>query len=178
MKSMSDSNVERKVCDNTVGEAELDQALADSFPSSDPLQWTLGVNPHCDTEAGPERAVEVTGRAKMTQARTIARDELKRMLDQGGDFYLWNVLTDDYFHGEMIPGSHRVPLDRVGRHVAHSRVPKDAEIIVYCAGPRCPMSGMAAEKLRKLGYTNVRAYEGGVEEWVQAGHEIVQLSTA
>lgn len=61
----------------------------------------------------------------MTQVRTIARDELKRMLDQRGDFHFWNVLTDDYFHGEMIPGSHRVPLDLVGRHVAHSRVPKD-----------------------------------------------------
>lgn len=55
---MSDSIVERKVCDNTVGEAELDQALADSFPSSDPLQWTLGLDRHCNTEGGPERAAE------------------------------------------------------------------------------------------------------------------------
>ena len=178
MKRMSDSNVERKVCDNTVGEAELDQALADSFPSSDPLPWTLGLDPHCDTGSGPERAVEYLGREKMTQVRTIARNELKRMLDRGGDFHLWNVLTDDYFHGEMIPGSHRVPLDEVGRHVARSHVPKDAEIIVYCAGPRCPMSGMAAEQLRKLGYTHVRAYEGGIEEWVEAGYEIEHPSTA
>ena len=178
MKDMSDSNVERNVCDNTVREAELDQALADSFPSSDPLQWTLGLDRHCDNEGGPGRAEEEIGREKMTQARTITRNELKRMLDQGGDFRLWNVLTDDYFHGEMIPGSHRVPLDRLERHVAHSHVPKDAEIIVYCAGPRCPMSGMAAEKLRELGYANVRAYEGGIEEWKEAGYEIEQLSTA
>lgn len=114
----------------------------------------------------------------MTQIRTVEKNELKWMLNQGGDFHLWNVLTDDYFHGEMIPGSHRVPLDQVERHVADSDVPKDAEIIVYCAGPRCPMSGMAAEKLQKLGYTNVRAYEGGIEEWVEAGYEIEQLSTA
>ena len=178
MKGMSDSIVERKVCDNTVGEAELDQALADSFPSSDPPQWTLGLGPHCDTEGGPGRDVEEIGREKMTQVRTIARDELKRMLDRGGDFYLWNVLTDDYFHGEMIPGSHRVPLEQVGRQVAHTHVPKDAEIIVYCAGPRCPMSGTAAKKLRELGYANVRAYEGGTEEWKEAGSEIEQLSTA
>lgn len=34
------------------------------------------------------------------------------------------------------------------------------------------MSGMAAEKLRRLGYANVRAYEGGIEERVEAGYEI------
>ena len=40
------------------------------------------------------------------------------------------------------------------------------------------MSGLAAEKLRELGYANVRAYEGGTEEWEEAGYEIEQLSTA
>lgn len=58
LKGMSDSNVERKVCDSAVGEAEIDQALADSFPSSDPPQWTLGLGPHCVTEGDTERAVE------------------------------------------------------------------------------------------------------------------------
>jgi len=86
------------------------------------------------------------------------------------------VLTDEYFHGEMIPGSHRVPLDRVGRHVTRNHVPKDAEIIVYCAGPGCPMSGMAAEKLRKLGYTDVKAYEDGIEGRAKGGHGIERLS--
>ena len=40
------------------------------------------------------------------------------------------------------------------------------------------MSRMAAEKLITLGYTNVKAYEGGIEEWKEAGHEIEQLSVA
>jgi rhodanese-related sulfurtransferase len=31
---------------------------------------------------------------------------------------------------------------------------------------------MAAEKLQTLGYTNVRAYEGGIEEWKRAGHTV------
>jgi hypothetical protein len=60
VKGTSHSNVERRVCEDTVGEAELDQALADSFPSSDPLQWTLGLGPHCDPEGGPETAAEET----------------------------------------------------------------------------------------------------------------------
>jgi rhodanese-related sulfurtransferase len=31
---------------------------------------------------------------------------------------------------------------------------------------------MAAQKLTDLGFTNVRAYEGGLEDWKNAGHSI------
>ena len=53
--------------------------------------------------------------------------------------------------------------------VQSTNLPKDAQIVVYCAGPTCPQSRLAAEKLLKLGYENVRAYEGGLEEWKAAG---------
>ena len=112
----------------------------------------------------------------MADIQTITTEDLKHRLDQGGDFHFWNVLTDEYFHGELIPGSHRVPLDRIGRESATNHVPKDAEVIVYCGDPKCPQSRMAAEKLETLGYTNVRAYEGGIEEWKEAGHEIERLA--
>jgi len=69
----------------------------------------------------------------------------------------------------MIPGSRRVPLDTVGREVAGSGLAKDAEIVVYCSGPSCPQSHAAAEKLTKLGYTNVRLFKGGLKEWKHAG---------
>jgi rhodanese-related sulfurtransferase len=81
----------------------------------------------------------------------------------------WNVLTDEWFKGENISGSRRVPLDKVGHEVRSTNLPKNAEIVVYCGGPKCPLSQMAAEKLAKLGYENVRAYEGGLEEWKGAG---------
>ncbi len=50
-----------------------------------------------------------------------------------------------------------------------TNLPKSAEIVVYCGGPKCPRSRMAADKLVKLGFENVRAYEGGLEEWRGAG---------
>ena len=112
----------------------------------------------------------------MADIQIITTEDLKRRLDQGGDFHFWNVLTDEYFHGELIPGSRRVPLDRIGRDASTNHVPKNAEVVVYCAGPKCPQSRMAAEKLQTLGYTNVRAYEGGIEEWKEAGHEIERLA--
>lgn len=101
---------------------------------------------------------------------TIATSELHERLRRGEGLQFWNVLTDDYFKGEMIPGSRRVPLDRVGREAAG--IAEDAEIVVYCAGPACPQSRLAAEKLLALGFGRVQAYEGGLEEWKGAGHPI------
>ena len=50
-----------------------------------------------------------------------------------------------------------------------TNLPKNTEIVVYCGGPKCPLSRMAAEKMVKLGYQNIRSYEGRLEEWKAAG---------
>jgi rhodanese-related sulfurtransferase len=105
-----------------------------------------------------------------TTAQTISIDELTKRLDDGDVAQLWNVLTDDYFTGEMIPGSRRVPLDRVGREAAP--LGRDTAIVVYCSGPGCPQSRLAADKLAALGFTNVRAFEGGLEVWRDAGRHL------
>jgi rhodanese-related sulfurtransferase len=109
----------------------------------------------------------------MRDARTISTDELRQRLDHGHIAHLWNVLTSQYFTGDIIPGSTRMPLDTIGH--ATASVPKDAEIITYCGGPKCPQSGQAAQRLRELGYTNVRAYEEGLEGWKAAGHAVETL---
>ncbi len=114
----------------------------------------------------------------MSDIKTVSTAELEGKLRAGARFEFWNVLTDEYFHGEMIPGSRRVPLDQVGREAREGGLAKDAEVVVYCAGPKCPQSRMAAEKLQALGYTNVRAYEGGLEEWKAAGHEVESVAAS
>ncbi|HEV2880103.1 MAG TPA: rhodanese-like domain-containing protein [Pyrinomonadaceae bacterium] len=111
----------------------------------------------------------------MADIKIISTVELEQQLREGGKLEFWNVLTDEYFNGEMIPGSRRVPLERVGREARETNLAKDAEIIVYCAGPQCPQSGYAARKLEDLGYTNVKAYEGGLEEWKGLGREVERV---
>ena len=107
--------------------------------------------------------------------QTISTRELHQRLQSKPAFEFWNVLTDEYFKGENISGSRRVPLDKVGNEVREAQIPKDAEIVVYCAGPHCPQSRFAAEKLAKLGYDNVRAYEGGLQEWKEAGYGVEKI---
>ena len=111
----------------------------------------------------------------MSALPTISTEALAERLTIPTPFQLWNVLNDDYFNGTFLPGSLRLPSDNVGRIVAALGLAKHAEIVVYCAGEHCPSSRSAAEKLIALGYTNVRAYEGGLEAWANAGHPIVRI---
>ena len=108
----------------------------------------------------------------MTIIRTITLDELTQQLQAGAVAQLWNVLTDDYYTGELIPGSRHVAVDRIGRELAALELPSDTAIVVYCSGPTCPNSGQAAEKLVAFGYTNVRAYKDGLEGWKGAGRPV------
>jgi rhodanese-related sulfurtransferase len=110
--------------------------------------------------------------------RPIELAELVDRLGESSRLELWNVLTDDYFTGELIPGSRRVPLDTVVRTARSEGRAREAEWVVYCSGPDCPQSRLAAEKLAAAGYSNVRSFEGGLAAWKQSGRPVVAVSTA
>ena len=114
----------------------------------------------------------------MSGVKTISIEQLDQRLKSGAAFQFWNVLSDQYFNGELIVGSLRVPVDTVGREASRLGLPKDGEIIVYCSDYNCSLSRKAAEKLGTLGFTNVRAYEGGLVEWKDSGRSVAQLVTA
>ena len=114
----------------------------------------------------------------MQAPRIITLDELTRAVRAGDVDEFWNVLVQDYFGGEMIPGSRWVPLDRVGREVSTRSLDRNARIIVYCSGTSCPNSRDAGEKLATLGFTNVRVFEGGLEAWKVSGRGVEVLRDA
>lgn len=114
----------------------------------------------------------------MSTARRIDLAELTHRFQDAVPPRLWNVLTDDYFDGRMIPGSRRVPLDTVYRTARQEGIPVDDEVIVYCSGPTCPQSGLAGEKLAAAGYRNVRVFEGGLEAWAADGRAVETLAQA
>jgi rhodanese-related sulfurtransferase len=112
-----------------------------------------------------------------TVVKTIESEELVQAMDGDVNLHVWNVLNDDYFKGEMIPGSRRVPLAELKQKLAASTLPKDAPVVVYCAGTHCPSSREAAEAMTSLGYTNVTAFEGGIQDWKKRGHSVVHTGT-
>jgi rhodanese-related sulfurtransferase len=59
-----------------------------------------------------------------------------------------------------------------------SKLPADKakEIIFYCQGPACELSHSSAYKAEKLGYTNIKVYQGGIPDWEAKG-QIASVST-
>ena len=98
----------------------------------------------------------------------VTTDELKRKIDRGDTFVLIETLAQHEFRRMHLPGAVNAPPLRI-RELAPVLAPdKDTEIVTYCAGPRCHASGNAARELVDLGYTKVRHYPGGKEDWTAA----------
>jgi rhodanese-related sulfurtransferase len=98
--------------------------------------------------------------------RTIERDELRRLLEaKDPRFKLVMTLGDFEFKAKHIPGS--LYFKDAADLLAHLH--KDDEVVVYCTNPPCLASIAAYHRLEEEGYTNVRRYAGGIEDWENAG---------
>lgn len=106
--------------------------------------------------------------------RTITAKELHDLRTEHEDLVLVNVLSEDSFETEHIPGSTNIPETRddfvtAVRDLAGS---KDRPVVVYCASKDCTASPSAAKKLHDAGFTDVMDFEGGLAEWKLAGNTV------
>jgi rhodanese-related sulfurtransferase len=112
--------------------------------------------------------------------KTLEAGTLKRMMDRHEDFVLINVLGEDAFEKEHIPGSDNVPVDSPDfvTEVESLAGDKSRRIVVYCASKTCQASPTAARKLDETGFTHVLDFEGGMADWHRAGFEVVSFAPA
>jgi len=99
----------------------------------------------------------------------VERKELKWRMDRAEPFVLLEILPEEEYRKGHLPGALSVPPDRVAELVPALVSDRETEIITYCAHSGCNASREAARELEALGYTNVRAYEGGKRDWVDHG---------
>ena len=102
---------------------------------------------------------------------TISREELKEKIERGDRFTLVETQPDQLYRHTHLPGALNIaPAGGKEMETALALLPdKNAEIVVYCASPTCPASKYASRALIGAGYTNVRYYPGGKQDWVEAG---------
>ncbi|WP_188193625.1 rhodanese-like domain-containing protein [Nonomuraea sp. SYSU D8015] len=98
----------------------------------------------------------------------ITRDELKAAID-AGTVTVVDTLGGEYYAKQHLPGA--LPLTPAETNTRASAVlpDRDAAIVTYCSNPACANSGQVADRLTALGYTNVRKYREGIEDWAAAG---------
>jgi rhodanese-related sulfurtransferase len=98
----------------------------------------------------------------------ITRDALRAAIDRG-DVIAVDALPDTYFAQQHLPGAVNLVEADVRERAADLLPDRDAAIVVYCSNAACPNSHAVARGLIQLGYTNVRRYREGIQDWVEAG---------
>jgi rhodanese-related sulfurtransferase len=101
---------------------------------------------------------------------TITAEELLRKIEKSDSFVLVDALAPMVYAHSHLPGAINLPPSDIDVARVARRIPDpQTEIVVYCSSPDCEDSVATAQRLRQLGYSNVRHYPGGKNEWRDAG---------
>jgi len=98
----------------------------------------------------------------------ISRDELRAAIDDG-TVTVVDALGESYYAQMHLPGALNLVEDDVASRAADLLPDRDAAIVVYCSNPACGNSQAVANRLAALGYSDVRKYREGIQDWVAAG---------
>lgn len=101
-------------------------------------------------------------------AQTIDRNELERAID-ADEVTVVETLREQHFEQGHLPGAIHIHFEAVGERAAELLPNKDAPIVTYCSNTGCRNSELAAAELEAMGYTNVRRYAEGKDDWQGAG---------
>ena len=94
--------------------------------------------------------------------RQIGMAEAIAMMEEESGYIILDVRTPEEFAQKHIPGAINIPNETIGDAAIPELPDKEQLILVYCrSGNR---SKQAAEKLVKLGYTNIVEF-GGIIDW-------------
>jgi rhodanese-related sulfurtransferase len=125
---------------------------------------------HADKEAKQEKKAEKTELA----AKTVDTAGVKKVVDADDGTVIIDARSGKWDDGKRIGKAKSLNADSSDADIAAALPAKDAKIITYCAGVKCPASAKLAEKLHKLGYQDVTEYPEGIAGWVESGHPVTE----
>jgi rhodanese-related sulfurtransferase len=86
------------------------------------------------------------------------------------------ALPAAYFEDGHLPGAVNLPHDADEATISAVLPDRHRTVVVYCANRACANSGILGRRLDQLGYDDVRVYEGGKEDWIEAGLALESLA--
>ncbi len=97
----------------------------------------------------------------------VAGAYVKKLIDEKASFTLVDSRPKRTVDKEgMIPTALHISDNEFDKHIDQLPANKASELIFYCGGLACALSGNSAEKALKLGYTNVKTYTMGHPDWL------------
>src|SRR5262245_13037858 len=109
-------------------------------------------------------------------AARITPLELNQRLEAGDPLVIVDLRTalDISLAPYKIPGA-RV-IDPAELRHPHHTIPRDSEVVFYCAEPREATSARVALRAAAIGFKHVRPLSGGLEAWREAGLPVESLA--
>lgn len=98
----------------------------------------------------------------------ISREDLKAAIDSGAITVI-DALGGMYYEQQHLPGALPLVEADVSAQASTLLPDKSAPIVTYCSNAACPNSQNVANLLTAAGYSNVRKYRDGIQDWVGAG---------
>lgn len=105
----------------------------------------------------------------MAMYGAIGREELKEALDASGVVLIDARPAEEYSYLH-IRGALNVPIGRIEELAA--TLDPDSPIVVYGQDAGSAESAVAADKLNTLSFANVLRYQGGLDDWMEAGYGV------
>ncbi len=99
-------------------------------------------------------------------------DDVKARLDRGEQFVLVDVREESEYAKDHLPRAIHLGKGIIERDI-EARVPDlNTPMILYCGGGF--RSALAADNLRKMGYTRVISMDGGIRDWREKGFPLTR----
>jgi rhodanese-related sulfurtransferase len=101
----------------------------------------------------------------------VTVDELRNLIDENKVQALVDVRSALIQAATgRIPGARAIDMKKIDEGL--KGVPVDGEVILYCACPNEATAVKVAQRLRKAGFRRIRPLLGGIDAWIDAGHEV------
>ena len=99
---------------------------------------------------------------------TITREDLRTAI-AGGTTVVIDALPAAPYSRRHLPGALNLVIDDIDARAGEVLPDRSAAIVTYSTDEACGRGEALAERLSALGYTDVRVYKDGIEDWVGAG---------
>ena len=124
-------------------------------------------------QAQPATALATPVAAKEAVVNTEA---LAALLRTKVPVVVLDARTGKFDDGRRLPGAKALSPTAKDEEVTALLPDKNALVVTYCVGLKCPASHLLGEKLRALGYVNVLEYKEGIDGWTAAGNAVEQAA--